>query len=447
MSSAAAAKPPRINSMDQFRGYTVAGMFLVNFMGGFAAIHHLLKHNDQGYFTYADSIMPSFIFCAGFSYRLTALRRFAEIGSLAATWSYFRRSLALVMVSVVMYTFNVEPKDVGNLTGFAAFMEFLFRFLKSGMWEVLSVIGVTQILLLPVINKSFFVRLLTLFGIMILHVLLAWSFNYNFSWGQASWFDSIFGAHFVRPWDGGLFGPVGWAVPMLVGTLTYDVIAKRTPQYAWGILLLASLLLMAGGYLTNSLTRFYDVTPESQALTEQVRADLQKQLDDARNIQDPDQKRYQVKAIESRLKFLNNHAYDPVIPSPERLKNAKFGWAELPFVIPPGPDKRLENYWMMNKKRTVALPFTLFSSGFALFLYSLSIPLCDLGGLQIGVFRTFGQNPLAAYIIAHMTEHSILSLTDRNSSLNWILFCFGLFFLITYLMLRYLEKHKLFLRL
>ena len=29
----------RIDSMDQFRGYTVAGMFLVNFIGGFAAVH------------------------------------------------------------------------------------------------------------------------------------------------------------------------------------------------------------------------------------------------------------------------------------------------------------------------------------------------------------------------------------------------------------------------
>ena len=60
--------------MDQFRGYTVAGMFLVNFLGGFTAIHSVLKHNNN-YFSYADSIMPSFMFAVGFSFRLTYLRR------------------------------------------------------------------------------------------------------------------------------------------------------------------------------------------------------------------------------------------------------------------------------------------------------------------------------------------------------------------------------------
>ena len=36
----------RIVSMDQFRGYTVAGMFLVNFVGGLAAFPEVLKHHN-----------------------------------------------------------------------------------------------------------------------------------------------------------------------------------------------------------------------------------------------------------------------------------------------------------------------------------------------------------------------------------------------------------------
>lgn len=64
-------RPSRISSMDQFRGYTVAGMFLVNFVGGLAAFPEVLKHhNGLPYFSYADTIMPSFMFAAGFSYRL-----------------------------------------------------------------------------------------------------------------------------------------------------------------------------------------------------------------------------------------------------------------------------------------------------------------------------------------------------------------------------------------
>ena len=70
-----------IVSMDQFRGYTVAGMFLVNFVGGLAAFPEVLKHhNGHPYFSYADTIMPSFMFAAGFSYRLTTLRRLAQQG-------------------------------------------------------------------------------------------------------------------------------------------------------------------------------------------------------------------------------------------------------------------------------------------------------------------------------------------------------------------------------
>ena len=58
--------------MDQYRGYTVAGMFVVNFVGGLAAFPEVLKHhNGHPYFSYADTIMPSFMFAAGYSYRLT----------------------------------------------------------------------------------------------------------------------------------------------------------------------------------------------------------------------------------------------------------------------------------------------------------------------------------------------------------------------------------------
>src|SRR5579859_3066155 len=91
--------------MDQFRGYTVAGMFLVNFLGGYAAIHPVLKHNNN-YFSYADSIMPSFMFAVGFSFRLTYLRRRSQSSWASTVRTYVRRSLALVVLSLVMYGFG-----------------------------------------------------------------------------------------------------------------------------------------------------------------------------------------------------------------------------------------------------------------------------------------------------------------------------------------------------
>src|SRR5277367_5594073 len=97
---AAKPAPSRIVSMDQFRGYTVAGMFVVNFVGGLAAFPEVLKHhNGHPYFSYADTIMPSFMFAAGYSYRLSALRRFSKLGTAKAYGHFLVRALALILVS------------------------------------------------------------------------------------------------------------------------------------------------------------------------------------------------------------------------------------------------------------------------------------------------------------------------------------------------------------
>src|SRR5262249_40748520 len=144
-------------SMDQFRGYTVAGMFVVNFLGGLDAAPAVLKHHNT-YFSYADSIMPSFMFACGFSYRLSWLRRLPKLGAAAACWRVIGRSLALVLVSLVVFGFNDEFKTWNAMTG-EAVREFVARLLKANLWETLSIIGMAQILILPVIGASWRVRL------------------------------------------------------------------------------------------------------------------------------------------------------------------------------------------------------------------------------------------------------------------------------------------------
>ena len=73
----------RVVSLDQFRGYTVAGMFLVNFLGGYASVPAWLKHHNT-YNSYPDTIMPQFFFAVGFAYRLTFLKRRERDGAAAA---------------------------------------------------------------------------------------------------------------------------------------------------------------------------------------------------------------------------------------------------------------------------------------------------------------------------------------------------------------------------
>ena len=69
----------RLTSLDQFRGYTMLGMLLVNFLGSYAICPRILRHTHD-YCSYADTIMPQFLFAAGFAMRLSLGRRIEKDG-------------------------------------------------------------------------------------------------------------------------------------------------------------------------------------------------------------------------------------------------------------------------------------------------------------------------------------------------------------------------------
>jgi predicted acyltransferase len=415
---------PRIVSMDQFRGYTVAGMFIVNFVGGLNAFPEVLKHhNGHPYFSYADSIMPSFMFAAGFSYRLTTLRRLVELGSKATYGRILYRSLALVLLSLVIYV----AEDVHKIRKWAeltpaGLWQVIGGLLKSDLWEVLAIIGVTQILLIPVIAAPFWTRALACVGLAVFHLVISALFNFDFVYGQPNWLDSMVGLTGKSSWDGGFFGPIGWAIPMLFGSLAYDVVMSQQPRGASLKLLRWGLVLMAFGYAFNCLGTLYDTDKASVPIR-------------GRDI-----------------------AASPVIPPLGNIQGRSIFslLATAPFMQPPEMKIRPHSYWSMNKKM-----FSLFSSGFAMALYALFIPLCDIPGVLINrpgvldgpvrfvveLFRMFGQNPLAAYIIHHLVEGAVLSVVPRDSPFWYATLGLIVFYTITYLFVRYLDRNRMYLRL
>ncbi len=148
----------RIESLDQFRGYTVAGMFLVNYLSGFWAAPFVLHHHNT-YCSYADTIMPGFFFAVGFSMRLSFGRREMQQGLGKAYYHMVKRLLGLALVAIFI-TYQGSPhlekgqeftwetmKQIG-------FWQAIHDPLKNTWFQTLMHIAVTSLWILPVLRLA-----------------------------------------------------------------------------------------------------------------------------------------------------------------------------------------------------------------------------------------------------------------------------------------------------
>ena len=216
----------RLLSLDQFRGYTVAGMLFVNFAGGFAAGHPVFKHHNT-YCSYADTIMPQFFFAVGFALRLTMLRNREKLGVEAARRRVFRRIALLLGLGLVIY-------NLGLLSDLAA--ADLRSLAERSFWresfQTLVHIAVTSFWILPVIMRSIRARVLFAAGSGLLHLgLSAWF-----------WFDLL---QEKRVIDGGPLGFLTWTLPTIAGSIAHDWMREESggrlvlrPLLGWGAVLM-----------------------------------------------------------------------------------------------------------------------------------------------------------------------------------------------------------------
>jgi predicted acyltransferase len=382
--STSAKSPPRIVSLDQFRGYTVLGMLFVNFVGKFDVFDHILdgvfKHHNT-YCSYADTIMPQFFFAVGFAYRLTYLRRVETVGRLTAYRHAIGRNLGLILLGAVVYHLDGEAKTWADLQKLGLW-GFITTAFQREFFETLVHIGVTSLWILPVIGATGLARLAYALFSITLHWYLSQKFYYH--WVME------------RPGiDGGPLGFLTWTVPMLAGAFAYDVVAQRGSVRAIPPIVVCGLLLMLAGYALACLNRVSDLSSLSSS-------DLQSIL------------------------------------------------VEPPFIRPAqGPDGRLispPDIWTMSQ-RAGSASYLIFGAGFSLALYALFIWACDIGPVRIGIFRTFGSNALAAYVIHPMVYGLIKPYTPKDAPLWYVLGAIALAIGICYLFIRYLEKNKIFIKL
>jgi predicted acyltransferase len=224
----------RIVSLDQFRGYTVAGMLLVNFLSGYRAVHPILKHHNT-YCSYADTIMPQFFFAVGFAYRLTFLRRLRSDGYLGAAAAAVRRNLGLILVGFVVYHLDGKVGSWEELRGLT-FADFVAKALRRDLFQALVHIALTSLWVLPVIAAGARVRLLYMLASGGLHLWLSSRFYLDWAWK-------------TPVIDGGPLGFLSWTIPLLAGSLAFDVVAaSKDLRQTADRLMIGSILLMFAGY-------------------------------------------------------------------------------------------------------------------------------------------------------------------------------------------------------
>lgn len=175
MSASQTIASARLTSLDQFRGYTMLGMLLVNFLGNYAVCPRILKHTHD-YCSYADTIMPQFLFAAGFAMRLSLGRRLQKDGRMP--WGrVIRRILGLACVAVVWYSIGDLPRIV-QMFHAEHWLQVLATLGKRNLFQTLLHIAATSLWILPVIATSSRARILYAVLSAILHIMLSWWFNF-----------------------------------------------------------------------------------------------------------------------------------------------------------------------------------------------------------------------------------------------------------------------------
>jgi predicted acyltransferase len=419
-SPSAAATPPgvRVTSMDQFRGLTILLMFAVHYAGRFdwgVNPRPLLGHLSY-YLSVGDLAFPWFQFAAGFALRLSLLRRLETHGSWAAYRRTVRRCLLLILLANLpgllggWHVSRWGPEQGTDLKAQIA------TYVKTDGWTILAIIGVTSLWVLPVIGRSVRLRIGFLLAGLALHALAMQTFYLDFMDGRPNPVDTFLGTVGVRGKEGGPLCFLVWAVPQIIGSLVYDVVARHQPGRAGRQFLIAGIALVVVGYGLSSLSSLYPVArgpqpvdyfyPETEQVTE-----------------------------------------SPVLPFTDgSAGDLRAYFRDPPFVLPPAERIRLWNYWMLSRR--LATPtFMLTASGFGLIVYAAFVWLCDARTFRLGVLRTLGQNPLIAYLLDGLIGGTVSDFWPEGGGWLGALAGCAVDFAVTYGPVRLLEWRRIYLRL
>ena len=183
----------RLLSLDDFRGFAIFGMILVNYLGYFEVMPLTFKHPRYG-MTFANAIAPYFVFAVGMGLRMSLAARIKKTGVKEAYLRTAKRYVTLIVIGIVVY----GPDPV------------------TDMWDALVDIGFAGLITLPFIMQGKRLRIVFAFLLLALYQLL---FAYT-GYGEWTMANSI---------DGGPLGTISWSSILVFGTVQMDYLIEERP--------------------------------------------------------------------------------------------------------------------------------------------------------------------------------------------------------------------------
>jgi len=205
----------RIKAIDQFRGFVIICMVIINFSSGVDSFPARLKHAPDVGLNFADLGAPMFILAIGLTFGLSFHRRTKRDGVSATYGHFIRRYLAFLGMGAIV---SAGETSLGLNT-------------REVDWGVLQAIGSAGLLTLTVILLPPITRLGIGLGLLALYQIL---------------FDRYWMGLVVNSPHGGLPGALSWGAMLIIATVLGDMFHnEKYRRYVP----LASLLFVAAGFV------------------------------------------------------------------------------------------------------------------------------------------------------------------------------------------------------
>jgi predicted acyltransferase len=437
----------RIQSLDQYRGYAIFGMLLVNFFGhydtewveGEGAFNTFLEwafgkqlHHHGEFMTYADTIAPIFMFVVGIGMRLSWINRIKHMEPGPARKGMAKRYFTLVLIAFAIYT--------------------------GWLWDALMSIGLAGLVSVLIVDKKWPVRVAYALGLIVAFQLIfsftsygEWllrmgKYGRDLDWPFITTFLPLRGDLLSVQINGGLIGHWGWAFMLIMGTIAYDIMRTQDrKKILTGLSVMGVVLAIAGWsvkcigtqnyyskaepYIASMIMTDYAVSASAEYIAEikaeNPGADETKlaTLIASKEQQLSGKARSNVNTIVRKSPgilestFKDNEEALVAIQASDWNKLKEVGVSTLTNLAANAPEEtpRTANAWVFSKNY-VTMPFPLWAGALCVFHLLAFYIIVDILGINIPMMKVVGLNPLAIYIFQCLTLEMFSNFQDYTET-------------------------------